>query len=87
MVHVIYEQALPPREGHQTLVFSIYHEGVWDFAWLRVSCDWLAKEASITELKTLALAQSALFYHLAKDCSHDLPEVHPDGIPDDRRGQ
>ena len=52
-----YAWAHQPKDGHQTLIYRVWIGNVLYLAWLTVSLEWLRKEASLNDLKTMAIDQ------------------------------
>lgn len=59
MIRVSYEYAHAPKGGQQTLVYSVWVSSfIVNFVWITVALDWLRLDASLNDLKQLAIAQA-----------------------------
>lgn len=55
--HASYAWAHRPKGDLQTLVYKVWIGSVLHLAWLTVNREWLRKEASINDLKAMAIDQ------------------------------
>jgi len=47
--------SLKPYKGRQILIYGVWLNGIYRLVWLTVSTEWLRLEASINDLKNMAL--------------------------------
>jgi hypothetical protein len=53
--HAYHRWSLRPYQGKQILIYGVWLSGVYRLVWLTVSTEWLRLEASINDLKNMAL--------------------------------
>lgn len=53
--HAYHRWSLKPYEGQQILIYGVWLDGIYRLVWLTVSTEWLQLEASLNDLKRMAL--------------------------------
>lgn len=57
MARAHYRYCHAPKDGRQTLVYGVWTDAGYRLAWINVDVDWLHAEASLNDLKALAIAE------------------------------
>ncbi len=58
MNHAYPSYCHPPKGDSQTLVYSVWIDRVFHFVWITVDLLWLRDQASLNDLKQLAIAKA-----------------------------